>query len=229
MKITVLGTGMVGQTISARLKGLGFDVSMETRNPEETKNRIEANPMTGVAFSDWYKEHSDIALVAYGQSVEDAELVINATSGGASLEVLSKIGSDKLTDKVLLDIANPLDFSQGMPPFLSVCNTNSLAEQIQAKFPQTKVVKSLNTMNALIMVHPEIIPGDHNVFVSGNDELAKKKVIKLLNSFGWKTENIIDLGDISSARGTEMLLPVWMRLWGVFGHADFNFHIQKAN
>jgi len=229
MKVTILGTGMVGQTISVRLKELGYDVTIETRNPEETKKRAEPNPMTGVAFSNWYKEHSDIALVAYGQSVEDAELVINATSGGTSLEVLSKIGTNKLTGKVLLDIANPLDFSQGMPPFLSVCNTNSLAEQIQAKFPQTKVVKSLNTMNAYIMVHPETIPDDHNVFVSGNDKSAKTIVIDLLKAIGWKESNIIDLGDISTARGTEMLLSIWMRLWGVFGHADFNFHIQKAN
>ena len=115
-----------------------------------------------------------------------------------------------------------------MPPTLSVCNTDSLGEQIQARFPEVKVVKSLNTMNTYIMMHPETIPGDHTVFVSGNDNEAKKSVSDLLKNIGWKADNIIDLGDISTARGTEMLLPVWLRLWGALGNANFNFHIQRA-
>ena len=229
MKITVLGTGMVGQVLAARLKELEHQVSMESRDPEKTKAKTEPNPMTGVVFADWYKEHSDIKLLALGESVKEADLVINATNGGATLTVLDTIGADNLSGKILLDIANPLDFSQGMPPFLSVCNTDSLGEQVQDKFPDTKVVKSLNTMSAFIMVHPEIISGDHNVFVSGNDKPAKSTVTDLLKSFGWKEKNIIDLGDISTARGTEMLLPIWLRLWGALGHTNFNFHIQQAN
>lgn len=228
MKITVLGTGVVGQTVASKLLELGHTVTMGTRNPEDTKQRTAPNQMTGKSFSQWYKDHETILLKSLSEATRDAELAINATSGQASLEVLEKIGQKNLGGKILLDIANPLDFTQGMPPSLSVCNTDSLGEQIQAKFPTVKVVKSLNTMNTFIMMHPESIPGDHCVFVSGNDRNAKKTVSDLLKSIGWKQENIIDLGDISTARGTEMLLPIWLRLWSALGHANFNFHIQQA-
>jgi len=228
MKITILGTGMVGQSLANRFTELGYKVTMGTRNPEATKNRTEANQMTGKSFADWHKENSKVEIKSLSDSAQDADIVINATNGQATIEVLEKVCANNLEGKVMLDIANPLDFSKGMPPSLSVCNTDSLAEQIQAKFPKTKVVKSLNTMNANIMMNPELIEGNHSVFVSGNNMDAKKMVADLLKSVGWKQENIIDLGDITSARGTEMLLPLWLRLWGTLGHANFNFYIQKA-
>jgi hypothetical protein len=228
MKITVLGTGMVGQTIASRLVELGHDVTMGTRNPSETIKRTEPNQMTGKSFTDWHSKNEVVSLKKLSESAQDAELIINATSGKASIEVLEKVGKKNIDGKVLLDIANPLDFSNGMPPSLFISNTDSLGEQIQKEFPELMVVKSLNTMNTFIMMHPESIPGDHNVFVSGNDANAKEKVSDLLKTIGWKPENIIDLGDITTARGTEMLLPIWLRLWGALGHANFNFHIQQA-
>jgi hypothetical protein len=128
---------------------------------------------------------------------------------------------------VLLDISNPLDFSGGMPPTLFISNDDSLAELIQREFPLTKVVKSLNTMNAFLMVNPDLVPGDHNVLVSGNDADAKSLIKELLESIGWKQKNIIDLGDIRSARATEQLLPIWVQLMIVFGSPEFNFHIVR--
>ena len=229
MNITILGTGMVGQTVASKLMELGHTVTMGTRNPAETKQRNQVNQITGESFSDWFEKHKGIKLVKLEESALDTDLVINATSGHATIEVLKTVGESNLAGKVLLDIANPLDFSKGMPPSLFVSNTNSLGEQIQENFPQLKVVKSLNTMNTYIMVHPESIPGDHSVFVSGNDDKAKEQVTGLLKSIGWKQQNIIDLGDITTARGTEMLLPIWLRLWGTLGHANFNFQIQQAN
>lgn len=228
MKITILGTGMVGQTIASRLVELGHTVTIGTRNPSETLNRTKVNQMTGKSFSDWYKENKVIGLKKLSESAQDAELIINATSGRASIEVMEKVGKQNLKGKVLLDIANPLDFSNGMPASLFVSNTDSLGEQIQNQFPEVMVVKSLNTMNTFIMMHPDSISGAHNVFVSGNDTSAKDKVSNLLKSIGWKQESIIDLGDITTSRGTEMLLPIWLRLWGALGHANFNFHIQQA-
>ena len=227
MKITILGTGVVGQTIASRFIELHHQVAMGTRNPHETVQRTEANRMTGTSFSEWHKKNSGVKLMAFKDAVKDADLVVNATSGSVSIDVLNMVGKDILEDKVLLDIANPLDFSQGMPPKLFVCNTGSLAEQIQTAFPKTKVIKSLNTMNAVIMMHPVTIAGDHNVFVCGNDAGAKQLVKDLLYSVGWKHESILDLGDITAARGTEMLLPIWLQLYGSMGHANFNFHIQK--
>jgi predicted dinucleotide-binding enzyme len=127
---------------------------------------------------------------------------------------------------VLLDIANPLDFSQGFPPTLFVKDTDSLGETIQRAFSDTRVVKALNTMTAALMVEPGLAAGgDHSVFVSGDDDVAKKTVVELLLSFGHT--DVIDLGDLSTARGTEMLLPVWLRLMGALGTPMFNFKIAR--
>jgi len=140
--------------------------------------------------------------------------------------VLRLAGEDNLNGKIIIDIANPLDFSQGMPPTLSVSNTDSLGEQIQRRFPEAKVVKTLNTMNAYLMVDPsQLAAADHTLFVSGDDAGAKAIVTELLQSFGWT--DIIDLGDISTARGTEMLLPIWVRLFGALQKPIFNFKIVR--
>jgi predicted dinucleotide-binding enzyme len=154
------------------------------------------------------------------------EVVFNCTSGGAALEVLRQAGADNLKGKVLIDIANPLDFSHGMPPSLSVCNTDSLGEQIQRAFPQVRVVKSLNTVNCNLMVNAAQLPGDHIMFVSGNDADAKAQVTSILKDwFGWRA--VIDLGDITTARATEMMLPIWISLMSKLGTPMFNFAIVK--
>lgn len=227
MKITVLGTGMVGQAIASKMLKLGHSVIMGTRNPEETRSRTEANPMTGSSFTDWYRNNTKVRLEKYSNCTDGSELIINATSGSGSIDALRETGKNHLTGKVLLDIANPLNFSNGMPPTLFVSNNDSLAEQIQKEFPLTKVVKSLNTLNAHLMVNPSLLTGDHTIFISGNNAKAKEMVAELLKSMGWKKSNIIDLGNIKSARGTEQLLPIWIQLMGVLGTADFNFHIVR--
>ena len=227
MKISILGTGIVGQTISHKLSDLGHEVYLGTRDSNETLNRLKPNPMTGKSFADWLKENNKIKLTDLDKLPEESELFINATSGDGTLPSLTTVGKNKLKGKVVLDIANPLDFSKGMPPTLSICNTDSLGEQVQKEFPESKVVKSLNTMNAYLMVNPSIVAGDHTVFMSGNDKEAKQVIVNLLSSFGWKESNIIDLGDISTARGTEMLLPIWLRLWNTLGTPEFNFHIAR--
>ena len=161
---------------------------------------------------------------------EFGEIVINATNGMGSLESLKQTGNN-LNEKILIDIANPLDFSKGMPPSLYVSNTDSLGEQIQRQFPKIKVVKTLNTLNATLMANPQLLAkGDHTIFVSGNDEDAKATVIKYLQEwFDWKLESIIDLGDITTARGTEMLLPIWVRLFTKLQNPMFNFKLVTDN
>jgi len=227
MKIAILGTGAVGQNLASKLRELGHEVYMATRNPEDTKARTEANPMSGSSFQDWYVNNQHVHVVAYGDLPKDADMVLNATSGQHSLDALNAVGTDKLSGKTILDLANPLDFSQGMPPTLTVCNTDSLGEQIQLAFPESKVVKSLNTVNFGLMTNPSLVPEDHNLFVSGNDESSKKQVIDLLAQLGWQKQNILDLGDIKTARGTEMMLPFWINLMGKFGTPLFNFKLVK--
>ena len=151
---------------------------------------------------------------------------MNATNGAGSLEALRAAGEENVDGKILIDIANPLDLSGGMPPSLFVSNTDSLGEQIQRAFPTVRVVKALNTMNAFVMADPSLVAGgEHSVFVSGNDEQAKARVTEILRSFGWK--DVIDLGDITTARGTEMYLPLWLRLWGALGTGTFNISVMR--
>lgn len=214
MKIAVLGTGTVGNSIGTKLTQLGHEVKMGSRTA--TNEKAAAWVKTAGAKAS-QGTHSEAA--AFG------EIIFNCLNGMASLEALNVAGSDNMKGKVLIDIANPLDFTKGFPPTLSVCNDNSLGEQIQKAFPGTYVVKTLNTMNTLLMVNPALVPGDHSVFVSGNDTGAKSKTTEILKSFGWKDKNIIDLGDITTARGTEQLLPIWVRLYGKFSHPMFNFNI----
>jgi predicted dinucleotide-binding enzyme len=215
MKIGVLGTGVVGTTIGTRLVQLGDDVMMGSRT--KTNEKAAA----------WVKANGPKASHdTFADAARFGELLFNCTSGGASVDALKLAGAANLNGKVLLDIANPLDFSKGMPPTLSVCNTDSLGEQIQRAFPDVKVVKTLNTMSCKIMVNPSLVPGEHDVFVSGNDRGAKAKVTEILKGwFGWKS--VIDLGDITTARGTEQILALWVRLMGTLGTANFNFKVVK--
>jgi predicted dinucleotide-binding enzyme len=216
MKIAVLGTGVVGKTIAGALVALGHEVTMGSRKADN------AEATAWAAESGQGADHGTFADAAVA-----GELVVNCTSGVGSLDALRAAGEENLADKVLVDIANPLDFSQGMPPTLSVSNTDSLGEQIQREFPQAKVVKALNTMTCNVMVEPTRVPGEHNVFICGNDDAAKKQARELLGGFGWPEASIIDLGDISASRGTEGYLPLWLRLMGALGTADFNIEIVR--
>ncbi len=214
MRIGILGTGMVGKAIGTKLVQLGHEVKMGSRtaNNEKAAEWVKA---TGAHASQG--TFSDAA--AFG------EMLFNCTSGMASLDALRSAGEKNLNGKVLVDVSNALDFSKGMPPSLSVCNTDSLAEQIQRTFPNAKVVKALNTMNCNLMVNPSLVPGEHDVFLCGNDAGAKIKVKELLKSFGWKMP--IDLGDLTGARGMEMILPLWLRLMGAYQSPNFNFNIVR--
>jgi predicted dinucleotide-binding enzyme len=226
VRFGILGTGVVGKTIAARLDGMGHEVMVGTRNPEETASRVEPDAYGNPPFSVWQEDHPEVRLAAFNEAAAHGEIVANATSGTVSLKVLELASETNLNGKILIDVANPLDFSQGMPPTLSVSNTDSLGEQIQRRFPEAKVVKTLHTMNAYLMVDPtQLAGGDHTVFISGDDAEAKATVTELLRSFGWT--DIIDLGDITTARGTEMVLPIWLRLFGALQKPVFNFKIVR--
>jgi predicted dinucleotide-binding enzyme len=226
MKIAVLGTGTVGQTIAGKLSDLGHDVVVGTRDREATLARSEPDAMGNPAFPAWLAEHPTVRLAEFAEAAAEGELVVNATGGAGSLEALTQAGAANLAGKVLLDVSNPLDPSRGFPPSLLVKDTDSLAEQIQRAFPEARVVKSLNTMTAALMVDPARVGGgDHSVFVSGDDAAAKETVVELLTSMGHI--DVIDLGELSTARGAEMLLPIWLRLMSALGTPYFNFKIVR--
>ena len=227
MKFGVLGTGVVGQTLSAKLAQLGHGVMVGTRDVGKPIARSDPDPYGQPPFSAWLKQNPGVKVGGYAEAAKHGELMINATNGMGSLEALRQAGELNLRGKILLDISNPLDFSKGMPPFLSVCNTDSLGEQIQRAFPEAKVVKTLNTVTAGLMVNPrQIADGEHHIFLSGDDPAAKTQVTGWLAEwFGWK--HILDLGDITTSRGTEMYLPLWLRLWGALGTGMLNVRIVK--
>jgi predicted dinucleotide-binding enzyme len=212
MRIGVLGTGAVGKAIGTKLVALGHEVTMGSR----TADNQQAAEWAATAGE--RAEHGTFAHAA-----ASGELLFNCTAGMASLEALRAAGEENLAGKILVDVSNALDFSQGVPPTLGVCNIDSVGEQIQRFFPETRVVKTLNTVNNQVMVDPGRVPGEHHMFVSGNDDGAKDEVRELLRSFGW--ERFIDLGDISAARGMEMYVTLWVRLIGVVGTPVFNIKV----
>ena len=225
MKIAILGTGSVGQTWATKLVSLNHFVTIGTRNTENTLAKLN----NGVAtFAEFMKNNATVELKNYNEAVLNADIVINATKGEASIAALQAVGS-ALDGKIIIDIANPLDFSAGAgyPSLIpSLSNTTSLGEEIQKTFPTTKVVKTLNTMWAGLMVNPNMTAnGDHTNFICGNDAEAKTTVKDLIKSFGWTDTSILDLGDLSNARGTEAVLPIWLRVWGATQNGAFNIKI----
>lgn len=227
MKIGVLGTGPVGQTIAAKLAELGHAVFVGTRDPATTLARTNPDTFGNPPFKVWREKHPRIEFGTLAQAATHGELVVNATSGTGTVEALKAAGEKSLAGKILIDISNPLDFSKGMPPSLTVCNTDSLGEQIQRACPDARVVKTLNTVNAYLMVAPKMLAGgDHTMFVCGNDAGAKTTVTALLvEGLGW--QDVIDLGDITMSRGTEMYLPLWARLYGALQNPMFTIKVVR--
>jgi 8-hydroxy-5-deazaflavin:NADPH oxidoreductase len=225
MKIGIIGGGGVAQTFGAGLVALGHDVVLGIRNvtPEElAKERSMAVPL-----ADWQAK-TGARVVTMAQAAAHGEVLVNATAGQASLAALTLAGADNLAGKVLIDIANALDFSMGMPPFIHPAYTGatSLAEQIQAAFPAARVVKAFNTVSAPAMVNASFVPGDHDLLIAGNDPSAKAVVTDIARAFGW--QHIVDLGDIVGARATESLLPLWVRLWMLGSDPRVNIHLVRA-
>lgn len=215
MKIAVFGTGTVGDTIGSKLIELGHAVMMGSRTTNNEKAKAFVAKHDGKATAGSY---ADAAIFG--------EIIFNCTSGIGSIDALKQAGEENLDGKIILDLANPLDFSKGMPPSLSIVNTNSLGEEIQKTFPRTRVVKALNTTWCGIMVNPAMINGgDHSTFISGNDASAKEVVKEILKSFGWLEKNILDLGDITNARGVEMYLPLWLSIYSATNSGAFNIKI----
>jgi len=217
MRIGVLGTGIVGRTLAQALLSNGHEVRLGSRTAGNEAAVAWAAEIGGPASEGTFAD-----AAGFG------ELVINATAGAASLDALNLAGAEQLAGKVLIDVSNPLDFSQGMPPTLTVCNDDSLGEQIQRAFADVRVVKTLNTVTAAVMVQPTLVPGTHTIFVAGDDADAKAQTGELLHDLGWPAESILDLGDITGARAMEMYLPLWLRLYGATGTAVLNVEVRTG-
>ena len=206
MRIGVLGTGMVGSAIASKLITLGHDVMMGSRTANNPKAAGWASQMGPRGRAGTFADTATFA-----------EMVFNCTRGETSIAALQAAGLEGLEDRIIVDVANVLPPDERM--------RESLGERIQKAFPLSKVVKTLNTINAELMVHPEALSAPHTLFLSGNDDGAKKAVRGLLESFGWS--DILDLGDISTARATESYLPLWLATWKALGTAAFNVRVVR--
>lgn len=217
MRIAMLGTGSVGRTLGAALVAAGHRVAMGSRTAD--------NP-TAMGWAEEIGE--DATHGTFADAVAGADLVVNATGGMASLAALATCAPEHLDGAVVMDVANPLDFSAGFPPSLAVVNTDSLAEQIQAAHPTTRVVKAFNTMAVEVMVDPGSVPGNHVLLMAGEDPAAKGVVTRVAADLGWRPGQVVDLGGLDAARGMEMWLPLWLQLYGLAGHPRFNLAIATA-
>lgn len=215
MQIAVLGTGSVGKALAGRFAEIGHDVTVGTRDPDATGAKEE--------YAAWAADHPEVGLATFADAAVGAPVVVNATSGDVTLDVLARAGD--LGGKIVLDVSNGLDLSRGFPPLISFPQDDSMAEQIQRAHPAALVVKSLNTMTAALMVHPEQLPDPGTVFLSGDDPHAKEAVAGLLRELGHT--DILDLGDVTTARGVEWLMPGWLRVMGAVGTPLFNWKVVR--
>jgi predicted dinucleotide-binding enzyme len=223
MKIGIIGSGVVAQTLGSKLVEQEHDVVLGTRDPK----KLDDKKMFASTLREWQEQNKSRAKVAtFADAAAHGEILINATSGQVSIDALELAAADKVGPKILIDVSNELDHSKGMPPAVLASQERCVAEKIQATFPNLKVVKTLNTIGAPVMVNPKAVGGgDHTVFLSGNDPDAKAQVTKLLKSFGWS--DVLDLGDIGSARGPEMYLAMWIRLWGATKTGMINVKVVR--
>jgi len=214
MRIGVLGTGMVGQALATRLVETGHDVVMGARSATNEKATA------------WATERGERAAAGtFADAAAHGEAVVNATGGAVSLDVLEQAGAANLAGKVLVDVSNPMKPDSGFPPVLDPVSTDSLAETIQRTYPDARVVKTLNTLTADLMGHPELLDAPHDVFLAGDDADAKAVTVGLLRGFGWPETSIRDVGGLSAARGLEMYLIFWIGLRMTIGHNQFNIRV----
>lgn len=220
----VLGTGTVGQTLAGKLAALGHDVRMGTRDVAASQARTDAG-WGAEPLSTWLEANPSIELATFHDAMAASDILINATSGSVSVDVLALGDPADLDGKILIDIGNPLDFSGGDLD-LTVGITDSLGETLQRTYPSLRVVKTLNTVTSAVMVDPASLGGgDHTMFVAGNHDAAKATVTQMLHSFGWR--DVVDLGDISGARGMEAMLILWLRSRMTLNNAMFNVKLVR--
>jgi len=218
MKIGVLGTGVVGEAIATALINNGHHVMMSSRRASNEKTAA------------WKKNAGKNAFTGtFAEAALHGEIIFTCLNGEYALDAIDTIDKENLAGKIVIDVTNPLDFTQGMPPRIleSLGNSKSLGEEIQKAAPGAFVIKTLNTVNYNLMVDArKVNSADHNLFLCGNDVNAKTKAKHfLVDNFHWRADRLVDLGGIESARAIEAIVPFWVLVYQSLGTPLFNFKI----
>lgn len=199
MRVGILGSGVVGQSLGRGFAGRGHEVVLGTRTPDSEK------------LAPWKREVGDRGRTGtFAQAAAYGEVLVVAVLGTAAEQAIDLAGPRSFDGKVVIDVTNPLDFSKGMPPGLFVGMTDSLGERIQRKLPRAKVVKCFNIVNNQTMIDPSNTGTKPTMLLCGNDEGAKRKVTEILEQFGW--DDVVDIGGIDGARWLEAHVPLWVRV-----------------
>jgi 8-hydroxy-5-deazaflavin:NADPH oxidoreductase len=210
MKVGIIGSGVVAQTLGGGFLKHGHEVALGTRDPAKLK--------------DWAAKHKGAAVRSMGEAAGFGDVVILAVAGDAALEALKQAGADALAGKTVIDACNPIGGGLPVNGVLSyfTLQNESLMEQLQKAFPDAHFVKAFNSVGNGQMVNPQFAGGKPTMFICGNDANAKKAVAQILDQFGWETE---DMGAVEAARAIEPLCKLWC-IPGV-GKGDWSAHAFK--
>jgi NADPH-dependent F420 reductase len=209
-RVGVLGTGAVGRRLATGFKGRGYEVMIGSRDPGKSDLR------------EWLSdEGAGVQAATFKEAAEHGELLVLAVLGDAAQDVIAHAGAENFGGKVVIDAMNPLDFSGGFPPKLSISGEDSLGERVQRALPDAKVVKAFNTIGNQYFVDPEFSEGSPTMLIAGDDEGAKRLVSDLLADFGWS--DTFDIGGIEGSRELEAICIAWVKIGGARGSWDHGF------
>jgi predicted dinucleotide-binding enzyme len=214
-QVAVLGSGVVGRRLAAGFKSRGHDVMIGTRDPDKADLREWLNG-----------DGAGVRTGSFGEAATHGELLVLAVLGDAALAAINEAGAENFAGKVVIDAMNPLDFSGGFPPKLSISGADSLGERVQAALTDARVVKAFNTIGNEYFVDPRFSEGAPTMLIAGNDGDAKATVSAVLSDFGWS--DVIDIGGIEGSRELEAICIAWVKIGGARGSFDHGFKLLVA-
>jgi 8-hydroxy-5-deazaflavin:NADPH oxidoreductase len=210
--VGVLGSGEVGRRLAAAFRARGHEVKIGSRDPDKPELR------------DWIAgDGAGIAAGTFAAAAEFGELLVLAVLGNAAEQAIAEAGPGNFAGKVVIDTMNPLDFSRGFPPGLSISGDDSLGEHVQRLLPEARVVKALNTIGNPYFADPLLAGERPTMLIAGDDEVAKRTVDGVLRSFGWPPA--VDIGGIEGSRELESLCILWVKIGGARGAWDHGFKL----
>ena len=211
-RVGVLGTGEVGRRLAAGFRARDHDVMIGSRDPGKPDLR------------EWLSdEGAGIEVGTFAQAAAHGEFLVLSVLGSAAEEAIAEAGRENFTGKVVIDAMNPLDFSGGFPPKLSISGEDSLGERVQRALPDARVVKAFNTIGSPYFVDPSFGEGPPTMLIAGDDEEAKRTVGDVLADFGWS--HVVDIGGIEGSRELEAICIAWVKIGGQRGSWDHGFRL----